>query len=157
MLNKPKQVFLVNPNMNRRYYATAHQESIAVSDTMTRKISDNYIFRKFKCGLSRAETAKLCFKSVRTITRWDAGQEIPPECRRLMKMYSGCDLETIDDAWRGWRFIRDKLITPGGWSMTPERIITGNALMEIDAESDRRTKAKIIKAARQLRKIPIHR
>ncbi|MEL6117805.1 hypothetical protein P0Y67_21650 (plasmid) [Photobacterium sp. SP02] len=38
--------------------------------------------------------------------------------------------------------------------MTPERIITGNALMEIDAEDDRINKSKIIKAARQLRRLP---
>ncbi|WP_064608552.1 DUF3653 domain-containing protein [Photobacterium sp. J15] len=121
---------------------------------MSKQITNNYIFRKFTCGLSRIETAKLCFKSVKTVTRWDNGQKIPPECRRLMKLYSCSDLEAVNDKWRGWRIKQGELITPSGWSLTPDRIVTGNALLEINAEDDSRTKALIIKTARQLQNLP---
>jgi hypothetical protein len=52
------------------------------------EMTKNYIFREFECGLSKEETAKLCFKSLRTITDWDKGKEIPPECKRLMRLTS---------------------------------------------------------------------
>ena len=35
------------------------------------EITKNYIFRKFECGLSKEQTAKPCFKSVKKITKWD--------------------------------------------------------------------------------------
>ncbi|SPY28497.1 Uncharacterised protein [Photobacterium damselae] len=40
---------------------------------MAREMTKNYYFRKFQCGLSKKDTAELCFKSVRTVTRWDSG------------------------------------------------------------------------------------
>lgn len=40
------------------------------------EMTKNYIFREFECGLSIEETAKLCFKNVSTIKKWDAGQEV---------------------------------------------------------------------------------
>ena len=121
---------------------------------MSKKITNNYIFRKFTCGLSRIEAAELCFKSVRTITRWDGGQEIPPECRRLMKMYAGRNIGVLNEEWEGWIIYKEELIVPGGWSLTPERIITGNALLEIGADNDRQNKAVIMRAARLLNTLP---
>lgn len=118
-----------------------------------RKITDNLIFRMYKCGLSIEETAKLCFKSVRTVTDWDNGKPIPPECRRLMKIYSGRDLEALHDDWRGWKIKQGELITPNGWTLTPDRIISGNALLEINADEDRKSKATIIRAARLIQSI----
>lgn len=118
-----------------------------------RKITDNLIFRMYKCGLSIEETATLCFKSVRTVTEWDRGKPIPPECRRLMKIYSCRDLEPLHEDWRGWKIKKGELITPSGWAITPDRIISGNALLEIDAENDRKTKATIIRTARLLQRL----
>lgn len=118
------------------------------------KLTENMIFRMYKCGLSVEETAKLCFKTVRTVADWDRGKTIPPECRRLMKMYAGRELSPLNDDWRQWRISKGVLITPGGWSLTPDRIITGNALLEIGAEQDSKNRATIIKTARLLRKLP---
>ncbi|MGF1872857.1 DUF3653 domain-containing protein [Photobacterium indicum] len=118
------------------------------------QITDNFIFRMYLCKLSIKETAELCFKSVRTVTEWDNGKSIPPECRRLMKLYSGRELSSIDDNWRQWRMAKGELITPSGWGLTPDRIITGNALIEIGAEGDREYMSKIIRTARQLKELP---
>lgn len=118
-----------------------------------RKITDNLIFRMYKCGLSIEETAQICFKSVRTVTEWDRGKPIPPECRRLMKIYSCRDLEAFHDDWRGWKIKQSELITPNGWSLTPDRIITGNALLEINSEDDNINKRIILHTARLLQKI----
>lgn len=118
------------------------------------KITKNQIFRMYKCGLTVEETAKLCFKTVRTVTSWDKGQPIPPECRRLMKLYSGRCIEPLHNDWQGWRISKGELIAPGGWCLTPDRIIAGNALLEIDADNDRKCKALIIKTARLLKNLP---
>ncbi|WP_064608587.1 DUF3653 domain-containing protein [Photobacterium sp. J15] len=118
------------------------------------QLTKNYIFRFYQCGLSIENTAKLCFKTVRTVTQWDKGKSIPPECKRLMRMYSGLELDPLGDEWRGWSIRGGRLITPNSWSLTPDRIITGNALLEINAENDRKLKAEIIKTARLLRKLP---
>ncbi len=51
-----------------------------------REMSKNYIFRELECQVTKEEIAELCFKSVRTVTGWDEGNPIPPECKRLMRM-----------------------------------------------------------------------
>lgn len=117
------------------------------------KVTDNLIFRMYKCGLTVEETANLCFKSVRTVTEWDRGKPIPPECKRLMKLYSGRELEPLHDDWRGWRMNKSELITPNGWTLTADRVIAGNALLEINADNDRQAKATILKAARMIQQI----
>ncbi|MBF4348391.1 regulator, partial [Vibrio anguillarum] len=43
------------------------------------EMTKNYVFREFECHLSKEETAKLCFKSVRTVNEWDGGKNIPKE------------------------------------------------------------------------------
>ncbi|PSV27077.1 regulator [Photobacterium sp. GB-56] len=113
-----------------------------------RRMTENYIFRKFRCGLSKKDTAELCFKSVNTITKWDKGKSIPPECRRLMRMYKGLELSSIDKRWEGWRIANGVLCNESGLSVVPEQILTGYALIEISAEDDRAMKLKIIKFAR---------
>ncbi|WP_064604191.1 regulator [Photobacterium sp. J15] len=118
------------------------------------ELTKNYIFRFYQCGLSIEDTAKLCFKTVRTVTLWDKGKPIPPECKRLMRMYAGIELDPLGDEWREWSLKKGRLITPNNWSLTPERIITGNALLEINAEDDRKLKAEIIRVARLLKKLP---
>ncbi|MCW8329398.1 DUF3653 domain-containing protein [Photobacterium sp. SDRW27] len=68
-------------------------------------------------------------------------------------MYSGRKLGVLNEQWKDWRICKEELIVPGGWSLTPDRIIAGNALLEINAENDRQSKAIIIRAARLLRNI----
>jgi len=67
-----------------------------------------------------------------------------------MKMYAGRQLGALDDSWQGWKINKEELIIPGGWSLTPDRIITGNALLEINTEKDSQQKAQIMRAARLL-------
>lgn len=46
---------------------------------MNRKeMTKNFVFREFECGLSIEEAAKLCFKTVSEVKRWDKGEKIPP-------------------------------------------------------------------------------
>lgn len=49
---------------------------------------------------------------------------------------------------------KGQLITPSGWELTPDRIITGNALIKIGAEGDREYMPKITRTARQLKELP---
>ena len=82
----------------------------------------NYIFRWFECGLTIEETAKLCFKSVITVTKWDAGRPIPRECRLLMELATGRRLTPLVKEWDGWRMAGPYLISPEGIKYTAKRI-----------------------------------
>ncbi|MCD9479346.1 regulator [Photobacterium phosphoreum] len=121
---------------------------------MRTNLTQNYIFRKFVCGLSKKDTAALCFKSVTTVTRWDKGNPIPPECKRLMRIYRGMELATINPKWKGWRIDNGELTNEAGISLKPEQILMGHALMEINSENERVLKTKIIQTARMLKNLP---
>ena len=70
-----------------------------------------------------------------------------------MRMYSYRDLSPLNDGWQGWKISKGKLITPDGWQLTPDRIIMGNALIEIEAEDELRFKREVLRTARILKKI----
>ena len=55
-------------------------------------------------------TAKLCFKTPKTVLQWDKGKTIPP----LMRIYSCRDLSPIDEDWQSWKVSKGKLIIPDG-------------------------------------------
>ncbi len=117
------------------------------------QMNKNYIFRYFTCRLTVEETAKLCFKNVRTVTRWDSGKvEIPPECRRLMKMHKGFEFSDADE-WYGFSFVRGKLLLPTGVMAEPQQILTGMALVEICCSDDRKTMTKLLRYARAIARI----
>ncbi len=115
--------------------------------TKFRKMSKNYVFREFECGLSVEEAAKLCFKSVRVVKLWDSGKPIPPECKRLMRMTKGRELAT-SEAWENFKMHKDTLELPTGQLVTPQEILTGIALLEIQSPSDTETLTRLIKYAR---------
>ena len=54
---------------------------LGVLSVKYREMSKNYIFRELECQMTKEEVAELCFKSVRTVTGWDEGNPIPPECK----------------------------------------------------------------------------
>ncbi|MBE4094579.1 phage protein [Vibrio parahaemolyticus] len=123
--------------------------------TNFRKMSKNYVFREFECGLSVEEAAKLCFKSVRAVKLWDSGKPIPPECKRLMRMTKGRELAT-SEAWENFKMHKDKLELPTGQLVTPQEILTGIALLEIGAKQDLVIATKLMKYVRILCKIKNH-
>ncbi|WP_241908085.1 regulator, partial [Vibrio lentus] len=114
-----------------------------------REMSKNYIFRKLECQLTKEETANLCFKSVRTVTRWDEGQIIPPECKRLMRMTKGRELG-VTDAWQQFKIHYDKLELPTGQLVSAQQILLGMALLEIQSELEIKTCTRLLKISRSL-------
>ncbi|CAH7145708.1 Regulator [Vibrio chagasii] len=114
-----------------------------------REMSKNYIFRKLECQLTKEETANLCFKSVRTVTRWDEGQEIPPECKRLMRMTRGRELG-VTDAWQQFKIHYDKLELPTGQLVSAQQILLGMALLEVQSELEIKTCTRLLKVSRCL-------
>lgn len=113
------------------------------------EMTKNYIFREFECGLSIQETAELCFKSVRTVKDWDKGKEIPKECKRLMRISKGRVLSHRKE-WKGFRMYLGKLELPTGQQVTPQEILTGIALLQIQSELELATTSKLLKFARAL-------
>ncbi|KDN27172.1 regulator [Vibrio fortis] len=117
-----------------------------------REMTKNYIFRELECQLTKEETAELCFKSVRTVTRWDEGQIIPSECKRLMRMSKGRELGVTQD-WNGFKVHYDKIELPTGQMVTAQQILLGIALLEIQSELELQTSTKIAKFARAIAKL----
>ncbi|ELK3677451.1 phage protein [Vibrio fluvialis] len=116
------------------------------------EMTKNYIFREFECGLTREQTAELCFKSVRTIAEWDNGKSIPPECKRLMRMQKRLELSHLIE-WHGFRMNNHKLELPTGQSVTPQEVLLGISLIDIQSELEIITTAKILKYVRSIANI----
>ncbi len=116
------------------------------------EMTKNYIFRELECGLSLEETAKLCFKSVRTVKGWDRGAEIPKECKRLMRLQSRLELASSSE-WSGFKMNNERLELPTGTSVTPQEILCGIALLEIQSELEIKTTAKLLRYVRVLARI----
>lgn len=117
-----------------------------------RKMSKNYIFREYECGLTIEETAKLCFKNVTTVKGWDKGNSIPKECKRLMRMYRKLELSHSEE-WHGFKMHKNYLELPTGQLITPQQIITGVVLLEINSEIELLTSRKLLRHARELAKL----
>ncbi|WP_099608814.1 phage protein [Vibrio coralliilyticus] len=120
------------------------------------EMTKNYIFREFECGLSVEETAKLCFKTVRTVKEWDRGKEIPKECKRLMRKQSRLEL-SIGEDWEGFRMRNRMLELPTGQSVTPQEILTAIGLLEIQSDIELKTCTKILRLSRCIADIKLRR
>lgn len=116
------------------------------------EMTKNYIFREFTCGLSIEKTAELCFKSVRTVKEWDKGKTIPRECRRLMKMHSRLQLSMFEE-WTGFEMRGRHLELPTGQLVTPQELLSGICLLEIQSELEIKTTTKLVKYVRALTKL----
>ncbi|NVJ58006.1 MAG: phage protein [Vibrionaceae bacterium] len=116
------------------------------------EMSKNFVFRELECGLSVEETAKLCFKSVSTVKKWDKGQEIPKECKRLMRMHKRLELSHSDE-WQGFKMHKNHLELPTGQSITPQQILAGVGLLHIGSELEIATSTHLLKLARVLSKL----
>ncbi|MGF1909637.1 regulator [Vibrio kasasachensis] len=116
------------------------------------EMTKNFIFREFECGMSIDETAKLCFKSVRTVKEWDKGKEIPKECKRLMRNQTRLELSNSDE-WKGFRMNNQKLELPTGQRVSPQEILAGIGLLHIGSELELKTSVKILKYARSIAKL----
>lgn len=117
-----------------------------------REMTKNYIFRELKCGLSIKQTSELCFKSVRTVKEWDKGKEIPKECKRLMRWYSGREVSHHKD-WDNFKMCNEYMVLPTGRSVTPQQILAGIALLEIQSELELKTTRKLLSYARAIARL----
>lgn len=152
----------------KRHYTSAHYASLCiilgcishlaiillfgVLTVKYHEMSKNYIFREFECGLTREQTAELCFKSVRTITEWDKGKEIPPECKRLMRMAKGRELSACED-WTSFKMHYALLELPTGRRISAQELLTAIALLEIESPNDLRSMSKLLKFSRAISRI----
>ncbi len=109
----------------------------------------NRIFREYICRLTIEETANLCFKTARTVTEWDKGKPIPPECKRLMR-YASKRCISDHESWEQFSIIKDRLEIPTGQLVTPQQVVLGIALLSIKSELELRTTSKLVRYARVL-------
>ena len=102
--------------------------------------------------MTKEEVAELCFKTVRTVTGWDEGKPIPPECKRLMRLSKGRELSASDE-WQQFKMHYDKLELPSGQIVSPQQILAGIALLSIQSELEIKTSRYLIKIARAIARI----
>ncbi len=119
---------------------------------MASKITKNQIFRELECGLSIEQTAELCFKHIKTVKEWDKGRDIPPCCKRLMRL-SKRRAVSSEHNWNHFNIINGRLELPNGRLVTPQEILLGSALTLEATESTRKTSLYLMKTARALAKI----
>ncbi|MFA0629693.1 regulator [Vibrio splendidus] len=117
-----------------------------------REMSKNYIFRELECQMTKKEVAELCFKSVRTVTGWDEGNPIPPECKRLMRMAKGRELSVSED-WEQFKMLYDRMELPTGQAVRPQQIMAGIALLGIQSELEIKTSTHLLRLARAIANI----
>jgi hypothetical protein len=65
------------------------------------------------------ELARGCGVSIRTARRWVNSGKVPALYASALE--EG-DLGRVSPAWRGFRFLRDQLVTPGGEKLRPGEI-----------------------------------
>ncbi|MBW3698057.1 regulator [Vibrio sp. T187] len=117
-----------------------------------RDMTKNYIFRELECMMTKQQVAALCFKSVITVTEWDKGKPIPPECKRLMRMVKGRELSD-EKEWQLFKMQNNRMKLPTGQLVTPQELLAGIALLEIQSELELRTSTRLIKLARAIERI----
>ena len=71
-------------------------------------------------GIPAELIAQLCRVNVATARRWKRGASRMPE---TAKMILTADLGNLDPAFRGWRVLGGKLISPEGWEATPADVL----------------------------------
>jgi hypothetical protein len=125
---------------------------LEVLSVKCREMSKNYIFRELECQMTKEEVAELCFKSVRTVTGWDEGKQIPPECKRLMRMAKGRELSISED-WEQFKMLYDRMELPTGQVVRPQQILAGIALLGIQSELEIKTSTHLLKIARTIARI----
>ncbi|MFG5017010.1 phage protein [Vibrio cholerae] len=101
---------------------------------------------------SERDDKKLCFKTVSEVKRWDAGEKIPPICKRLMRWHSRKELYHGDEWW-GFRMEGGRLILPTGDRVAPQQILYAIAVMQIEAPEDDLARSKLLKYARAMVRI----
>ncbi|MEZ8216269.1 regulator [Vibrio sp. 1F148] len=111
-----------------------------------REMSKNYIFRELECQMTKEAVAELCFKSVRTVTGWDEGKPIPPECKKGREL-------SISDDWVQFKILYDRMELPTGQVVRPQQILAGIALLGIQSELEIKTSTHLLKLARSIAKI----
>lgn len=117
-----------------------------------REISDNYIIREFECQMTKEEVAELCFKTLRTVTGWNEGKLIPPECKRLMRMAKGRELSVSED-WEQFKMLYDSMELPTGQVVRPHQILAEVVLLGIQLELEIKTSAQLLSIARVIARI----
>ncbi|PWI34158.1 regulator [Vibrio albus] len=118
------------------------------------KWTKNRIFRVCECQLTREQTAELCFKSATTVRKWDAGREIPPECKRLMRMARGREIHHSPD-WEGFQIVGEKLKLPNDETIGPQQIVTGWVLLNNAGPNERPRTKRFLRIATHLAKIMV--
>lgn len=54
-----------------------------------------------------------------TARRWKRSGKCPRSVVLLVRVCHCGELDPIHSSWRGWRVVRDQLVSPEGWQFTP--------------------------------------
>lgn len=84
-----------------------------------RILGERFRVARHACWLTIPQAAKILHVTERTVRNWEAGTARPPySAYKLMRILRGCDLPNgcglLSNAWAGWSFQRDLLVSPEG-------------------------------------------
>ncbi len=91
----------------------------------------------------------ICFKTKKQVFDWDNSKEIPPESKRLMRLIKSRQLSFYPE-WEGFEMINNRLKTPTGQMVTPQEVLAGLALLDIQSPIELQTTSKLVKHVRAI-------
>lgn len=72
--------------------------------------------------LDSATLAATCGVSLRTAERWRARGTMPAALALAVALLQDGDLGVFSAAWRGWKLVRDELVSPENWTFRPGEV-----------------------------------
>jgi len=72
--------------------------------------------------LDASTLAETCGVSLRTAERWRARGQMPAALALAVALLHDGDLGVFSAAWRGWKLVRDELVSPEHWCFRPGEV-----------------------------------
>jgi hypothetical protein len=78
--------------------------------------------RELLYGMPAHVIVTTCAVSMHTARRWKRTGRCPAPAARLLELVARGELGVLNPAWLGFKFVRDHLLTPGGFEVTPGQV-----------------------------------
>lgn len=109
---------------------------------------------QFFAEFTPESVANLCFKSVRTVEKWKARGCVPPEYKRVLRLYSKRAISD-EPEWNGFYMEGGRLRLPTGQLAQPQQLVLAMALLELGAEPEREISAKLKRVAKVIAELRV--
>lgn len=113
MKTKTKRIYIMRSKLGRNGPKPKRVQSPAVTGSRFREM-------RLSCGISVPVAAKELRCSERTVHNWETGRvRVPYAAYKLLRILRGWELPHA--AFKGWRLLPDRLVTPEGHAIWPHQ------------------------------------